>query len=462
MNTKHLARLTCTALTSLVAVPALAQSAPAPQAPVAAVTPTEPSPAPVDPEASPADVTTTGDSTATPLDGAPPEMVDTPPDEPPVATPTLVEPMSLVEPTEVEVPQLPYIRRYVPENLMFELGLFGGVMFPAKGHQLYDNALPSSDRQPYKAAGDLGVRFGFYPLSFLGFEAEAALMPTALEDDTPAGLWAVRGQGVLQVPGMSVTPFLVVGGGGIGTSSNEMGNDVDRAFHFGLGVKAALDEYVMLRLDVRDTLTAGDTASTVHSPEVLIGISFVPKRSKPDYDKDGVLDYRDRCPTVAGPNNGCPPPDSDADGVTDDIDECKDLAGVAPTGCPDQDQDTLLDREDQCPLAAGVKPSGCPTAPPPVPDSDGDGVLDDADACPTEAAPTVNGCATHDQDSDGIVDEQDKCPADPETKNEFEDSDGCPDLPADPATGTAPATGAAPSTGAAVTKPSTIAPKKQP
>jgi OOP family OmpA-OmpF porin len=69
------------------------------------------------------------------------------------------------------------------------------------------------------------------------------------------------------------------------------------------------------------------------------------------------------------------------------------VPGVAPTGCPDGDQDGVLDRDDKCLDVPGVAPDGCP------PDSDGD----------------------------GFIDSKDKCPNEPETKNGFEDDDGCPD-----------------------------------
>jgi OOP family OmpA-OmpF porin len=38
-----------------------------------------------------------------------------------------------------------------------------------------------------------------------------------------------------------------------------------------------------------------------------------------------------------------------------------------------------------------------------------------------------DGCAIKDTDKDGIFDDKDKCPKEPETKNGFEDTDGCPD-----------------------------------
>ena len=391
MNMKRFASA-CSALTGLASPAAFAQTPAAPAAttttvvaPAPAATTTAPSgtapssgstapssgsTAPSDgsvaPESAPADPTRSAE-TATPETVADTPPVETVAVERSAPPPPQSAPVPTPQPEPVPVPQTPYMKRYVPEHLMGELGLFGGVMFPSKDHQLFDSAFPQSDRQPFKTAGELGVRFAFYPLSFLGLEAEAAVMPSKLEDGSHGGLWALRGHGILQWPGASVTPFVLVGGGALGASSNEMGNDIDRAFHFGLGIKAALDEHVTIRLDVRDTLHAGyPDVSTAHSPEVLFGISFVPKRRKPDFDKDGVLDMRDQCPSIAGPAQGCPPPDTDRDNVPDEADECKDVAGVSPSGCPDQDADNVLDRVDHCIFEAGPAPGGCPEAAPPA------------------------------------------------------------------------------------------------
>src|SRR5690606_30803315 len=88
---------------------------------------------------------------------------------------------------------VPYQRRYVPEANLWELGLFGGMMFPSSSHQLYDPALTSAVQQPFEPAGEIGVRFAYYPLAFLGGELEAAAMPSKAEDGSSAGLWTTRG-----------------------------------------------------------------------------------------------------------------------------------------------------------------------------------------------------------------------------------------------------------------------------
>ena len=67
-------------------------------------------------------------------------------------------------------------------------------------------------------------------------------------------------------------------------------------------------------------------------------------------------------------------------------------------------------------------------APPAGPkDTDGDGFMDPDDKCPTEPGIEPDGCPLRDRDNDGILDEVDKCPDEPETKNGYEDADGCPD-----------------------------------
>jgi OOP family OmpA-OmpF porin len=71
-----------------------------------------------------------------------------------------------------------------------------------------------------------------------------------------------------------------------------------------------------------------------------------------------------------------------------------DVPGKVPDGCPDSDGDGFNDPVDKCPQVPGAEPDGCP-----IPDTDGDGILDDKDSC-IEL---------------------------PETKNGYQDRDGCPD-----------------------------------
>jgi outer membrane protein OmpA-like peptidoglycan-associated protein len=316
-----------------------------------------------------------------------------------------------------------------PEPNLWELGLFGGLMFPSDSHAL---VRPGREQQPFKTAGELGARVAYFPLSFLGLEVEGAGMPTKLEDGSSGGLFALRGHGILQLPMGRFTPFALGGGGVLGGASTLMGTDRDPAIHFGLGAKYALDESISARLDLRDTLTqkyAADQGAQTHHPEVLLGFTFTLERRRPDRDGDGFANFRDDCPDVPGAEQGCPPAiaDDDGDGVADDADQCKGTKGIAPSGCPDTDGDGKLDHEDECPRRAATTADGCPVVDCPIKDRDGDGRTDASDKCPDEPAATADGCIDRDPDKDGILEGADKCPDKAETANGFQDQDGCPD-----------------------------------
>ena len=66
-------------------------------------------------------------------------------------------------------------------------------------------------------------------------------------------------------------------------------------------------------------------------------------------------------------------------------------------------------------------------------DRDHDGVPDVDDKCPDQPEDRdgfqdSDGCPDPDNDNDGILDAADKCPNDPEDKDQFQDEDGCPEL----------------------------------
>ncbi len=290
-------------------------------------------------------------------------------------------------------------------------------MFPSRAHELFDayQQLDSGNTfwKPYRTvAPEVGLRFAFYPFAFVGGEIEGGVMPTrVLQDDGRAGdsaiLFNFRAHVIGQLPFWRVTPFVLLGGGMIGTNG-ALGLDVDQSVHFGGGVKVFLNDVWLLRLDARDVVAAKlkVDAGATHYPEVLLGVGwrFGGKKAPPpkDSDGDGLFDHEDACPFEPENFNGyededgCPEYDRDGDGFFDNLDACPDVPGVAPDGCPekDRDGDGFLDSHDACPDVPGVEPDGCP-----IPDTDRDGILDPDDDCVTE----------------------------PETVNGFEDGDGCPD-----------------------------------
>ena len=105
-----------------------------------------------------------------------------------------------------------------------------------------------------------------------------------------------------------------------------------------------------------------------------------------DSDGDGINDNVDNCPTVPNPDQR----DLDADKFGDACD-------------PDMDGDGIPNQPDNCPAVANNDQR----------DTDLNGI---GDAC------------SDDRDGDGINDTVDRCPEQPEDRDTFEDTDGCPEL----------------------------------
>jgi OOP family OmpA-OmpF porin len=296
--------------------------------------------------------------------------------------------------------------KYEAEDGQFEIGIFGGVMFPSKDHNLRAFGVQQYE---YTIAPEIGVRASWLPVKYVGLEIEGMWGYTTTEADDVANLFAGRGHLIGQIPIGRITPFLVFGTGAIGAGSGTMGVDTDPALHFGLGAKYMLSQAIGLRLDVRDTMHQkfdAEQDTLTHSPEVMLSLMVA---LHPRHEKEQA---------AAGPS------DSDGDGIGDATDKCPQERGISPDGCPDKDSDgdTVLDSKDACPTEAG-SPATCGCG---VKDTDKDGVPDDLDKCPNEPG-TINGCPDLDPDHDGINVPADKCPDKPETKNNYEDDDGCPD-----------------------------------
>lgn len=298
----------------------------------------------------------------------------------------------------------PWIRRWRPRRNLWEIGVYGGLFFLSDGHELFaaDKDAPNGGWKPMRRMNpDAGLRFGYYPASFLGFEVEAGAMMGALDHDQPNTpkanviYYTGRGHLVLQIPTASIVPFVLGGVGALGVYSDAkaVGQDVDFAAHFGGGVKFHLSKRFTMRADIRDIwtmhvnnpTTGGIEEMRSHNLEILLGLSLALNR--PD-------------PTPPPPEA---PKDTDNDGIFDKDDECPKVRET-PNGFMDED--------------------GCPES-----DRDGDGFWDDPeqDKCPDEPGVAPDGCPILDTDGDGIMDPDDKCVEQPETKNGFEDDDGCPD-----------------------------------
>ena len=77
----------------------------------------------------------------------------------------------------------PWMKRHRPTRNQMEAGIYGGILAPSKNHELYNPDDPAVTWQRYKkVAPDIGLRFGYYPLSFMGLELEGGIAPTKAAD----------------------------------------------------------------------------------------------------------------------------------------------------------------------------------------------------------------------------------------------------------------------------------------
>lgn len=290
----------------------------------------------------------------------------------------------------------PWLQQHRPEPHMVEAGFYTGFFWPADDIELFkvDEFQQELGFKPFEARSpDFGLRLGYFPLEVAGVELDAGFIPTNLEDGADATIWTVRGHLVGQLPFWRIVPFGTIGVGAIGVSSDAdvVGNNVDRVLTLGFGAKLYVNRFSYLRVDFRDNISAkaGGPGAT-QSAEVLFGLGLTFGRAPEPAPEPA--------PVTEEPP---PPPDTDGDGITDDKDQCP------------QEPETVNEVLDE---------DGCPEG-----DRDRDGVLDPLDQCPDEAGTQDDGCPIPDSDGDGLLDPQDKCPKEPETRNGFEDEDGCPD-----------------------------------
>ena len=94
----------------------------------------------------------------------------------------------------------------------------------------------------------------------------------------------------------------------------------------------------------------------------------------------------------------------------------------------DRDHDGVPDISDQCPDEPEDRDGFQDSDGCPDPDNDADTVADVLDKCPNEPGdPKNHGCPLLDRDSDGLADDYDDCPDIPEDIDGVADADGCPE-----------------------------------
>ena len=262
-----------------------------------------------------------------------------------------------------------WIHRWAPQANTFEVGAYGGVWFPSRRLELFRPAdgFPRDGNQDLRrAAPHIGVRGGYYPLRWVGVEVEGGVIPTrTLGTDARATAWALRANVIGQLGLWSVTPFLLAGTGIIGMSSPNVPEGLGNDQDVAIQLGGGVKVFINRNIQLR--LDVRDVISNRFG--VGEGLTSSPEIL---LGFTWVLGRRDKEPKPQ-PREEPPPPAND------------------------RDRDTVLDEDDFCPDTFGMPPRGCPQV-----------CLDDNDA-------------------DGLPNPDDACPDDPETRNGFEDDDGCPD-----------------------------------
>jgi len=217
----------------------------------------------------------------------PPPVVEPPPPPPVAEAPAASEPAAPAasEPspsvTVNEPPPLPADTSLEPRANSFELGVLGGMLFVAgdnnlveRGHQHVDFKVP---------VWQAGVRAAYFPVAFLGVEAEWAhgfgsTEPTSLTRSHVANLDVARAHLIGQLPGSRFVPFALLGGGFMNGTSKLSGTDLDFLLQAGLGAKLYATELLVPRIDFRLGMAqkegGGFGDGVALHPEVLLGLSF--------------------------------------------------------------------------------------------------------------------------------------------------------------------------------------------
>lgn len=198
-----------------------------------------------------------------------------------------------------------WLQRHRPTPGLAELGLHTGAFFP-RDHELYG---PRVAYEPLRPAGpELGLRFAFYPLAWLGLEAESAVMPTRTTlTDSPAAVVAARAHAIAQLP-YRLAPFVLLGYGALIQTSRRLGTDIDPGMHFGAGLKLFLTPWVALRLDLRSNVAGqhGQRGGRTQHLEALLGVSVTLGRRAPERPPRPVP--QDRCSAPGPTTDACPTP----------------------------------------------------------------------------------------------------------------------------------------------------------
>ena len=226
-----------------------------------------------------------------PPPATPPPVATSPTSPPPAeASPTVTEPPP---PTVIESPPAITPNKLLPKANTVELGIALGTLFVANSNNLVqDGHLHANFEKP---VWQLGARAAYFPLAFLGIEAEwehgfGRTPAGSGKPAAPAGAAAapalsrsarfdsLRGHVIGQLPDSQFVPFALLGAGVLHVNSDLTGADTDVALHAGVGAKMYATKLLVPRVDLRLNMTqrrgGGFSEGLSVHPEILLGLAF--------------------------------------------------------------------------------------------------------------------------------------------------------------------------------------------
>jgi hypothetical protein len=157
-----------------------------------------------------------------------------------------------------------------------EMGLFSGMLLTDSDPAL---AGGTGDRSFSGIAPSLGARLALLPIAVGGIEGELDYAAARTLAGEHVSVWQLRGHALGQMPFGPVTPFAYIGVGRMRAVGPTVGDRVEAALQYGAGLKVLIEHAWILRLDVRDAVTAGGSPPAHHA-EILLGFSLVLRRPR--------------------------------------------------------------------------------------------------------------------------------------------------------------------------------------
>lgn len=184
-------------------------------------------------------------------------------------------------PVVVEPPPAPITpTKLLPKANTFELGVMAGMLFVSRANNLVQDG--HSQAKFEKPSLQTGLRAAYFPLSYLGVEAEYAhgfgRTEKSANSSSSARFDIARAHVVGQLPFWQFVPFAILGAGILHGNSNVSGADTDALFEAGVGAKIFATKLLTPRVDFRLNMTqkkgGGFSDGLVVHPEILFGLSF--------------------------------------------------------------------------------------------------------------------------------------------------------------------------------------------